>query len=280
MLGSIRVQKPPLSEQRHIAAFLDRETARIDALVAKKERLIELLQEKRAALITRAVTKGLDPNVPIKDSGVEWLGEIPAHWDAGSLARWWQVIDCKHRTVPFLDEGVAVASIGEVQGLEVDLFNAERTSVAEHRRMIDGGRDPRPGDIIYSRNATVGAAALVTTKEPFFMGQDVSLIRSASQNQRFLVFLLRSPAVMGQLDALMVGSTFDRVNVGKIKGLFVVVPPGGEQHEISVFCSRTHERTQRDIDKIREGIKRLKEFRAALISAAVTGKIDVREELV
>ena len=72
---------PPLPEQRAIAAFLDRETAKIDALVAKKERLIELLQEKRTALISRAVTKGLDPNVPMKDSGVEWLGEIPAHWD-------------------------------------------------------------------------------------------------------------------------------------------------------------------------------------------------------
>ncbi len=72
---------PPMPEQRAIAAFLDRETARIDALVAKKERLIELLQEQRTALITRAVTKGLDPNVPMKDSGVEWLGEIPAHWE-------------------------------------------------------------------------------------------------------------------------------------------------------------------------------------------------------
>src|SRR5690606_2484733 len=75
------------SEQRAIAAFLDRETARIDALVAKKERLIELLQEKRTALITRAVTKGLDPTVPMKDSGVEWLGEVPAHWTTMALKR-------------------------------------------------------------------------------------------------------------------------------------------------------------------------------------------------
>jgi type I restriction enzyme S subunit len=80
-----KVALPPLEEQRGIAAFLDRETARIDALVAKKERLIELLQEKRTALITQAVTKGLDPNVPMKDSGVEWLGEIPAHWEVWRL---------------------------------------------------------------------------------------------------------------------------------------------------------------------------------------------------
>ena len=87
MLGSLRVQKPPLPEQRAIAAFLDRETARIDALVAKKQALITLLQEKRTALITRAVTKGLDPNTQMKDSGTEWLGHIPAHWEVRPLSQ-------------------------------------------------------------------------------------------------------------------------------------------------------------------------------------------------
>ncbi|MFN8624450.1 MAG: restriction endonuclease subunit S [Candidatus Binatia bacterium] len=86
-IAAIRAPFPPEAEQRAIAAFLDRETARIDALVAKKERLIELLQEKRTALITRAVTKGLDPTVPMKDSGIEWLGEIPAHWEVKALSR-------------------------------------------------------------------------------------------------------------------------------------------------------------------------------------------------
>src|SRR6266550_5327705 len=84
-IGNLPVSLPPPAEQRAIAAFLDRETARINALIAKKERLIELLQEKRAALISHAVTKGLDPTVPMKDSGVEWLGEIPAHWEVKRL---------------------------------------------------------------------------------------------------------------------------------------------------------------------------------------------------
>ena len=100
----------------------------------RKERLIELLQEKRTALITRAVTRGLDPNVPMKDPGVEWLGKIPAHWEAGALSRWWTVLDCKHLTVSFLNEGIAVASIGEVHGLKVDLSKANRTSIAGNTR--------------------------------------------------------------------------------------------------------------------------------------------------
>ena len=246
--------------------------------MAKRERLIELLQEKRTALITRAVTRGLDPNVPMKDSGVEWLGEIPAHWEVGALARWWQVIDCKHRTVPFLDDGIALASIGEVKGLEVDLSTANRTSVDEYRQMITGGREPHAGDIIYSRNATVGAAALVTTKEQFCMGQDVSLIRSVDQNQGFLGFLLRSPVVMGQLDSLMVGSTFNRINVSRIERFAVCVPPINEQRSIAEFCHREHESTEALVLKVRTAIDRLRELRTALISAAVTGKIDVREE--
>jgi type I restriction enzyme S subunit len=276
-VGDLPALLPPPSEQRLIATFLDRETARIDVLVAKKERLIELLQEQRTALITRAVTRGLDPNAPMKDSGVEWLGEIPAHWGVGGLSRWWQVVDCKHRTVPFLDEGIALASIGEVQSLEVDLSSAKRTTVEEYQEMISGGREPRGGDVVYSRNVTVGAAALVTTEEPFCMGQDVSLIRAADQDQRFLVFLLRSPSVMGQLDSFMVGSTFNRINVSKIKQLAVCVPPLGEQRRIAAFCQQGHKNIEQMILTIGDAIVRLNELRTALISASVTGKIDVRE---
>ena len=264
-------------EQRAIADFLDRETAKIDALVAKKERLIELLQEKRTALITRAVTRGLDPNVPMKDSGVEWLGEIPKHWEAGALSRWWTVLDCKHRTVPFLDEGIAVASIGEVHGLKVDLSDANRTSVETYEKMIKGGREPRIGDIIYSRNATVGEAAIVDNDVPFCMGQDVSLIRSVSEQPLFLLHTLRSRVMLAQLETLMVGSTFKRINVGQIKKLFVVVPPRSEQEDIAHYAAEVYGATSSLIGRVREAIDILNEFRTALISAAVTGKIDVRE---
>ena len=276
MLGSFVVPFPPPAEQRAIANFLDRETAKIDGLVARKERLIELLQEKRTALITRAVTRGLDPDVPMKDSGVEWLGEIPKHWEAGALSRWWTVLDCKHRTVPFLDEGIAVASIGEVHGLKVDLSNANRTSIKEYQRMIEGGREPRIGDIIYSRNATVGEAAIVGNDEPFCVGQDVSLIRSVSGHPLFLLHTLRSRVVLSQLEALMVGSTFKRINIGQIKKFFVPVPPRSEQEDIGQYAQDVYGTISSLIERVRVAMDRLDEFRTALISAAVTGKIDVR----
>ena len=278
-VGSSHAALPPMSEQRAIAEFLDRETANIDALVAKMERLIKLLQEKRTALITRAVTRGLDRNVLMKDSGVESLGEIPAHWDAGALSRWWTVLDCKHQTVPFLDEGMPVASIGEVHGLSVDLSDANRTSIEEYERMIEGGRAPGIGDIIYSRNATVGEAAIVDNDDAFCMGQDVSLIRSVFDQPLFLLHTLRSRAVLAQLEALMVGSTFKRINVGQIKKFFIAVPPKSEQEDIAQYAQGVYDATASLIDRVREAVDILREFRTALISAAVTGKIDVREAM-
>ena len=276
--ADIPIVIPSLPEQHAIADFLDLETARIDALVAKKERLRELLQEKRTALIARAVTRGLDPNVPIKDSGIEWLGSIPKHWEAGALSRWWTVLDCKHRTVPFCDQGMAVASIGEVHGLKVDLSNANRTSFEEYQRMIGGERKPQSGDVIYSRNATVGEAAIVDNDEPFCMGQDVSLIRSVGAKPLFLLHALRSRVVLGQVERLMVGSTFKRINVGQIKKLVVPVPPKSEQEDIAQYAQDVHDTIGSLIQRVRTAMDLLKEFRTALISAAVTGKIDLRKE--
>ena len=268
---------PPLPEQRAIAAFLDRETAKIDDLVAKKERLIELLQEKRTALISHAVTKGLDPDVPLKDSGVEWLGEIPTHWEVSALRRRWSVIDCKHLTVPFVSDGIPLASVRETQSFELDLKDSRHTTSEWYETLIKGGRKPRCGDLIYCRNVSVGSAALVTSDHPFAMGQDVCLIRSSVENQRWLNYFLYSSAMSHQLASTLVGSTFDRINIAEIRALFVSVPPRHEQDRIAAFLDRETAQIDALTAKVQEAIDRLKELRTALISAAVTGKIDVRE---
>lgn len=268
---------PPLAAQRGIADFLDRETAKIDALIDKKQRLLALLEEKRTALITQAATKGLDPDVEMKDSGVEWIGQMPAHWDVVPLSRFWDVVDCKHRTVPFVDEGIPVASIGEVTSIDVDLSEAKLTTRREYEHMIQGGRKPEVGDIIYSRNATVGAAAFVNSDEPFCLGQDVCLIRSKEQHQRFLLHVLRSPVVLEQLEELMVGSTFRRINVGQIKRFVVPIPPVDDQVKIAGRCDAVRAQHSQLSDRIRSALRLLQEYRTALISSAVTGQIDVRD---
>jgi len=270
---------PPPSEQATIAAFLDRETAKIDALVEEQRRLIALLAEKRRAVISHAVTKGLDPTVPMKDSGVEWLREVPAHWGATSLKRSWTVTDCKHLTAGFIPDGIPLASIREVQARFVELADAKRTSEEFFAQLIEGGRKPQPGDLIFSRNATVGEVAEVANWHPdFAMGQDVCMLRMRSPNSSsaYLYHLLKSDVVREQLDLAMVGSTFKRVNVEEIRNLMIPVPPAPEQMAIAHFMEKQAQAFDALIAEAQAATTLLQERRAALISAAVTGKIDVR----
>jgi len=280
----------PPAEQRAIGAYLDRETGRLDRLVGRKRELIERLKEKRTARISRTVTRGLPPaaaraagfpeNPPLKPSGVEWLGELPVHWQAAQLRRKAQILDCKHRTVPFIDDGIPLASIREVHGFEVDLTDAKQTSEEEYLALIEGDRRPRVGNIIYSRNATVGDAALVTTKERFCMGQDVCLIRAPKHHPKYLLYLFRSAPLMEQVESLMIGSTFRRINVGQIHGFWICVPPLPEQTAIAAYLDEETAKLDALVAKVEAAVERLQEYRTALITAAVTGKIDVRNATV
>ncbi len=287
--NDIRIPLPDPDEQKQIARFLDSAVGKIDTLVSKKRELIELLQEKRRALVSRCVTRGLppdaaraaglDPQPKLKPSGVDWLGDVPEHWDVVQLRRKWDVLDCKHKTVSFVDDEDAfpLASIREVSSFEVDLSNAKRTTREEYLDMIDGERDPRIGDIIYSRNATVGDASIVATEKPFCMGQDVCLIRSVSQHPRYVIYMLRSIPLLEQAESMMIGSTFRRINVGQIKQYWTALPPHDEQVEIAKYLDTETSRIDTLLAKVDEATERLTEYRSALITAAVTGKIDVRE---
>jgi type I restriction enzyme S subunit len=285
-VGSCVVPIAPPDEQRAIAEFLDHDTARIDALIEKKETLIDRLKEKRTALISRTVTRGLPPDAAratglnphpkLKLSGIEWFGEVPGHWKVAQLRRTCLIVDCMHRTVSFVDDGIPLASIREVHGQEVDLFNAKQTTEEEYLGLLEGGRKPRVGDIIYSRNATVGDASIVATAERFAMGQDVCLIRTTENHPRFLLYVLRSDALVQQLESYMVGATFRRINVGQIRAFWAAWPPLPEQRAIASFLDRETAKIDGMVAKIEIVIERLQEYRTALITAAVTGKIDVR----
>lgn len=264
---------PPESEQRTITALLDRETAKIDALIAEQEKLLELLAEKRQATISHAVTKGLNPNAPMKDSGVEWLGEVPAHWSMGPLKRFADVIDCKHHTVAFLDDGWPIVSIRELRDDRIDLSNAKLTSYEEWQFLREG-RAPLVGDLIFCRNASVGAVGYVESDAPFCMGQDVCLIRPEITG-RYMHFQLVASEVRNQIEAFLVGATIRRANVEEIRNLLVVSPPEEEQQAIVDFLTSETAKLDGLSSEATRAIDLLKERRTALVSAAVTGKIDV-----
>ena len=269
---------PSTIEQEKIANFLDFETAQIDTLIEKQQTLIQLLKEKRQAVISHAVTKGLNPDAPMKDSGVEWLGGIPSNWSVGALKYWADIIDCKHITAEFVEDGYPLASISEVKEWTVNLSTSKFTTKKYYLELIENGRKPVIGDILYSRNATVGEAALVIDDMPdFAMGQDICLIRSNDKIlSEYIMYVLNSGIIKKQLDLAMVGSTFKRINVDNIRNFDISFPSLYEQQEIIDILKINIAKYDSLILQAEQAIQLMQERRTALISAAVTGKIDVR----
>ncbi len=276
------VAVPPLPEQRAIAVFLDRETAKIDALVAKKERLIKLLQEKRTALITRAVTKGLEPEVPMKDSGVEWPAKVPRHWELYRAKRLSSFVTSGSRgwATYYTDEGPLFLRIGNLRSgcIDLDLEDVQRVSPPKG---AEGERTRvQAGDILISITALIGAVAVVNDNIcEAYVNQHLALLRPTADRieSRWLAHSLASIVGQSQFQEALYGGTKDGLGLEDIRTLFVLAPPLSEQRMIAAFLDRQTVKIDALAAKIQEGIDRLNELRITLISAAVTGKIDVRD---
>ena len=268
------VPKPPLPDQTRIANFLDEKTARIDALIAEKERLTELLLEEEQSCIDGAVLGGQVPlpHFPFTPATCTVGGAV---WRRGSLKRYWRVTDCKHVTVEFVEDGYPLASIREVSSGVLELGDAKRARQEDFLSLIEGGRQPQWGDLIYARNASVGAAAYVDTDEPFAMGQDVCLISSADQDQRFLRLQLMSSPVKAQLEGLLVGATIRRINVEQLRNFVLLVPHPDVQRVVVEATEAQLARRANLRLHLSEHIDRLREYRSSLISAAVTGHLNI-----
>ena len=276
-----------LDEQSAIATFLDRETAQIDGLVARKERLIELLQEKRTALITRAVTRGLDPNVPMKDSGVEWLGEIPAHWEVKQLNHLLKARKGAIKTGPF---GSQLQS-SEMQAGEIKVYNQRSVDrdfssgdnyVSLEKFAELSAFEVYPGDLLITTRGSIGRCSILP-KEAERGVLHPCLMRVQPDERwiltRFLEIQIEECSIaLDQLRFMSNATTIDVIYSDSLREVWLSVPPVEEQTATIAFVAREKARVDGLIAKIRQAIHHLKEFRAALISAAVTGKIDVREE--
>jgi len=266
---------PSKEEQDDIVKFIDHVDNHINHLIRTKRRLIELLNEQKQVTIHKAVTRGIEPNVRLKPSGIDWLSDIPEHWEIVALRRFWEVADCKHLTVPFVEDGVPLASVVEVQSFDLDLTHCNKTTKEWAEHLISGGRKPKYGDLIYCRNVSVGACAYVNTNINFSMGQDVCLIRSDTHNQRYLNYLLHSWFMSEQLARLLVGSTFKRINISDIRSLIVLVPSKQEQDAICRELDEVVMKFASLIKRAESEIYLLREYRTRLISDVVTGKLDV-----
>lgn len=276
-VGGMEVTTPPLPEQTQIAAFLDRETAKIDALVAEQRRLMELLKEKRQAVISHAVTRGLNPNAPMKPSGIEWLGNVPEHWEVKRL---------KHIS-PFVTVGVVVNPStfvsddgypfiygGDVREGVIDWENSRR--ITSESSEANSKTRLKAGDLLTVRVGAPGITAVVPAECEGGNCASVMLVRQGHFNSHWLCFAMNTRIVRFQVEVVQYGAAQEQFNISHAINFWSPTPPRGEQDEIAEFLVAESLRFDSLTAETQRAIDLLQERRTALISAAVTGQIDVR----
>lgn len=272
------VAVPDLAEQKSIASFLNHETAKIDALIAEQQRLIELLQEKRQAVISHAVTKGLNPDVSMKDSGVEWLGEVPEHWEIKKLKHVSPQVTVGIVVEPskyYVRDGVpALRSLNVKQG-EIKLDNLVYISADANELHVKSKL--KAGDLVAVRSGQPGTTAVIGSDLDGCNCIDLIIMRTpVLASSEFLSWYLASDSAKVQFSSGSGGAIQQHFNVATAANLVILVPPKGQQAEIlHAIAFRT---AQLDLlgDQALQAVDLLQERRSALMSAAVTGQIDVR----
>lgn len=252
-LRGLPLVAPDRAVQEEIADFLDAEIGRIDALNEKRRRMVVLLEERWSSVV-RSVISQLTPVMPLK--------------------RRWRITDCKHRTPTYIPDGYPVVSPGDTTAGRLDLRRCHRFVSEDDLVDLTEGRQPRRGDIIYSRNASAGIASYVDTDEPFCMGQDVCLVTSAEQNQLYLMYALNSLGA-DQLQPLKIGSTITRINVDQIGELLLPAPAPDVQARIARQLDSERRRVDDILSRLLSQLGCIQERRQALITAAVTGQLDL-----
>jgi type I restriction enzyme, S subunit len=279
VLSCLPVWLPAIEEQQAIVAFLDEQTAVLDNLISEKQALIGLLQEKRAAVISRAVTQGLDTAVALKDSGVDWLGTIPAHWQKIDIKYLLHaIIDTEHKTVTFYPDGeYLVVRTSNVRHGKLVMENAKYTDYEGFREWTRRGI-PHPGDILFTREAPAGEACVVPSELPLCMGQRMVLFRVNHDllDSNFAVYSIYAGVADEFITALSQGSTVAHFNMSDIGNIPILTPPIEEQRQIAEYLDRKTTELDTLIAETEASIATLQEYRTALIASAVTGQIDVR----
>lgn len=270
ILSQLQLSVPPLPEQHAIATAL----SDADALITLMDQLIAKKRDLKKAAMQELLTgkqrlPGFEKNLGYKQTEV---GVMPEDWEVNQISHFWETIDCKHITAEFVNVGIPVASIQEVQGCFVNLSEAKQTNRKYYQHLIEGRRKPFPGDLILSRNATVGAIAQVTEwHPPFAMGQDVCLLRKKSSNYStsYLQSLFYSYIIASQIEKLMVGSTFKRINVEQIRNFFIPFPPLPEQTAIATVLSEM----DTEITALGQQREKTKALKQGMMQELLTGRI-------
>ncbi|WP_225181579.1 restriction endonuclease subunit S [Pectobacterium aroidearum] len=267
-------------ERNKIAEFLDHETAKIDDLIEKQQQLIELLKEKRQAVISHAVTKGLNPNVPMKDSGVEWLGEVPEHWRVSRIKNYAKIesghTPSKTKSEYWVNCNIPWVSLNDSKKLKnIDYIEDTFYKISELGMANSSAHLLPARAVVFTRDASIGLSAIIT--KPMAVSQHLIAWLC---DERFVIpefLLLVFYAMEKEFDRYTFGATIKTIGMDNVRGLKSAFPPVEEQHELIHWAFKKVESIKDSISKIEDVVSLLQERRTALISAAVTGKIDVRD---
>ena len=275
--GEFVVPTFPIEKQIEIATFLDRKTAAIDTLIAKKQRLIELLEEKRAALINQAVTKGLNPDVPMKDSGIPWISEIPEHWKITKLKWLSPFITVGIVITPskyYVDEGIpCLRSLNIKPG---EILSKNLVYISEESNNLLAKSKIFKGDLVCVRTGQPGTTAVVDERFENANCIDLILIRKTKKaSSEFLCLQMNSEVCRSQYTVGTSGAIQQHFNVETAQNLILCDPPLGEQADIVTHCRKIIAQYNLLIQKAFVQIEKLQEYRQSLITAAVTGKLEV-----
>ena len=281
-LAAFAIPAPPPGEQRAIAVFLDRECGKIDRLVAEQERLIALLKEKRQAVISQAVTKGLDPDAPMKETGIEWLGQVPANWEVRPLkaiARLFGRIGFRGYTVEDLvgegEGAVALSPSNMIDGT----VRFEKCSYVKWEKYYESPEIVLSGEdvIIVKTGSTYGKIAILPPSIPAStVNPQIAVFKHILCEKRFLYHAISSQSIAAVFKTNNTGGTIPTMTQKFIEGISIALPSEDIQRQIVTYLDEWVERCDTLTTEAERAIALLKERRAALISAAVTGKIDVR----
>lgn len=277
-VGGMKVTRPPLAEQTAIAEFLDRETGKIDELVAEQRRLMELLKEKRQAVISHAVTQGLNPHSPMKPSGIEWLGDVPAGWEVGGMTKYLSsLVDYRGRTPTKVDEGVFLLTARNIRSGKLDYITSQEfIPESEYEDVMRRGK-PEVGDVLFTTEAPLGQVANMDRTD-VALAQRVLKFRGhpGILDNYFLKYWLMGSFAQADMERLATGSTALGLKGSKVVQLRLCLPPYNEQQEIVAYLDTELAKFDTLTAEAQRAIDLLQERRTALISAAVTGQIDVR----
>ncbi|MCO6490854.1 MAG: restriction endonuclease subunit S [Phaeodactylibacter sp.] len=275
----IKFPIPPIKEQDKIAFFLKTKTLQIDSVINKKTNLIELLKEQKQAIVNKAVTRGVDPSVELKSSGLDWLKDIPEHWEVIRLTKYFESrVDYRGRTPEKAGEGIFLVTAKNIKEGKINYELSREYITPEGYKQVLNRGVPQINDLLFTTEAPLGEVALVDRIDVAFAQRIIKFsLDTEVYYPEFIKFWMMSYSFQQHLQAFATGSTAKGIKASKLNSLIGLLIPINEQKEIVSFINRESKVIEQAIARIEKEISLIQEYKVTLVAEAVTGKIDVRD---